>query len=500
MQYVSTRSLTESISSQEAIKSGIASDGGLFVPTNLPYLTSELLQRYKQMSYSEIALDILKTFLSDYDIQDLEHAIQSAYNKEIFDDEKITPILKLDDNLFIHELWHGPTSAFKDLALQILPNLLTAAMKKSNDAKKTAVLVATSGDTGKAALEGFKNVKDTVIIVFYPENGVSTVQKLQMQTQQGENVYVCGINGNFDDAQTGVKSIFADEDLRSQINNKGWSFSSANSINWGRLAPQIVYYVYSYVEMMKNGWIDPDEDFNIAVPTGNFGNILAAYYAKKMGVPIHRLICASNSNNVLSDFIKTGTYDIMRKFHTTISPSMDILISSNLERLLFDLANRDPIKINNMMKVLKETGSFKIDESSLRKFKSIFWGDWADEEETKQAIKETYSELGYLLDPHTAVAKLVLDKYRKETKDSRKSVVVSTASPFKFAEDVLFALTGEALIGDNDGFTAIKSLSELTGSSIPAQILSLKDKTILHTESCEIIELKKTVCKIFETL
>lgn len=493
MNYVSTRDRGIVVSSMKAIKSGISQDGGLFVPVKIPSLSERLLNSMAASDYAGRASLMLAEYLPDYSIEDLNESAYGAYNKKTFDTDSIAPVVKLCDDLFSLELWHGPTCAFKDIALQILPRLMTKALKKTGENAEIAILVATSGDTGKAALEGFKDVPQTSIIVFYPENGVSDIQRLQMVSQEGANVYVAAIEGNFDDAQTAVKAIFTDAELKTQMLNSGIRFSSANSINWGRLVPQIVYYVSAYIDMVKNKWLREGESFNVAVPTGNFGNILAAYYAKVSGLPIHKLICASNSNNVLSDFISTGVYDAGRKFFTTISPSMDILISSNLERLLFELADRDDAKVRSWMTDLKENQKFDIGSKALSSLKNAFWGGWADETQTMQAINSTQKAMNYVLDPHTAVAKWVLDDYRNQTGDYRKCLLVSTASPFKFAEHVLKALDIKSAIGESDEFEQLDLLSKVSGMTVPQALSSLKGKKIIHTTYCAKSDIKATV-------
>jgi threonine synthase len=493
MNYISTRDRMIRVSSMEAIKYGISQDGGLFVPVNIPLLSDDLLHSMATSDYALRAATLLAEYMPDYSQEDLIECVNGAYNEKTFDNDSIAPVVKISEDLFSLELWHGPTCAFKDIALQILPRLMTKALKKTGENAEIAILVATSGDTGKAALEGFKDVPQTSIIVFYPENGVSDMQRLQMVSQEGTNVHVAAIEGNFDDAQTAVKAIFTDAELKTRMLNAGIRFSSANSINWGRLVPQIVYYISAYIDMVKNKWLEEGESFNVAVPTGNFGNILAAYYAKASGLPIHKLICASNSNNVLSDFINTGTYDAGRKFFNTISPSMDILISSNLERLLFELADRDDAKVRSWMANLKENQKFDIGNCALHSLKSTFWGGWADETQTMRAINATHKTMNYTLDPHTAVAKWVLDNYRNQTGDYRKCLLVSTASPFKFAKDVLKALDIKSAIGESDEFEQLDLLSKVSGMTVPQALSSLKGKKIIHTTRCTKSDMKDTV-------
>lgn len=378
MQYQSTRDKNINVESAVAIKTGLSFDGGLFVPISIPYISEDELKSMSSLTYNERAVKILSLFLTDFTFEEITECVDKAYNKEKFETVDIAPLYKLKDSTYFLELWHGPTCAFKDMALQILPHLLLKSVKKTGETKEVVILVATSGDTGKAALEGFKNVDGTRIIVFYPENGVSRIQKLQMATQDGNNVDVAAINGNFDDAQTGVKTIFSDKEYAKVLEQNDFMLSSANSINWGRLVPQIIYYFSAYCNLIKNNEIDLGEQINFVVPTGNFGNILAAYYAKKMGLPINKLICASNKNNVLTDFINTGVYDRNRNFHTTSSPSMDILISSNLERLLFHITNGDDLKVKNWMNELKEKGKYEIPESTKHVIKQIFWAGFCN--------------------------------------------------------------------------------------------------------------------------
>ena len=480
MFYLSTRDSSLKMSSMEIIKQGISSEGGLFVPEYIPKLMQQDIEDMREMDYRQRAFEVLSLFLTDYSQDDLVDIIKAAYGSHNFDCPEIVPLIDLDSNLFIQELWHGPTYAFKDMALQILPHLMTTAALRTGDAKEMVILVATSGDTGKAALEGFKDVDGTRVVVFYPNGGVSNIQKLQMVTQEGRNVHVVAVDGNFDDTQTAVKSIFTNRDFNSSLERQGRRFSSANSINWGRLVPQIVYYVSAYIDLINDRALAEGEEFNVVVPTGNFGNILAAYYAKNMGIPIGKLICASNRNNVLTDFINTGTYNRKRSFYKTISPSMDILISSNLERLLFELCGRQDGQVEKWMKDLKEMGQYSLDDQSLKKLKSHLWGGYANEEQTLEAIRETYSSYNYVIDPHTAVGKWVYDEYRKETGDTRKTLLASTASPFKFHEDVLRAILDLESIKDKDEFQGLKTLESISGLEIPAGLEDLKNKPIVH--------------------
>ncbi len=484
MFYRSTRNKDTAIKSAEAIVKGISQEGGLFVPYEFPVISLDEISKLADMDYNERAAFVLSKFLTDFTPEEIEECVNKAYTSEKFG-ENITPLLKLCSGEYVLELWHGPTCAFKDMALQLLPHLLTVSMKKAGDGKTVFILVATSGDTGKAALEGFKDVDGTSILVFYPESGVSPMQKLQMNTQQGDNVAVCGVKGNFDDAQSGVKSIFTNPEIVNELAEKGMVFSSANSINWGRLVPQVVYYISCYCDLLKSGEIIKGEPINFVVPTGNFGNILAAYYARRMGLPIAKLICASNSNNILTDFINTGRYDRNRPFFTTISPSMDILISSNLERLLFDLTGCDDQKVQDMMKKLSGLGYYEVDEPLHKAICEVFYGGYCDDEGTKRAISRYFKEKGYLCDTHTAVAFDVYEQYKAKTGDKTKSVIVSTASPFKFATSVLNAL-GTDFPEDGDEFEAVDALSSATGCEAPESLRTLRDKPVRFRNSCSV--------------
>lgn len=488
MSFTSTRNKKVAVSASQAIKQGISGDGGLFVPQAFHKFSAEELKGLCAMSYCERASLVLSYLLDDYSTEEIKGAVEKAYSQEKFGSANPAPLVKLSENAFSLELWHGPTCAFKDMALQILPHLITLSMQKTNEDKTVVILVATSGDTGKAALEGFKDVDGIKIIVFYPNEGVSNIQKLQMTTQEGENVDVFGINGNFDDAQNGVKAIFTDEKVLELMNENGFVFSSANSINWGRLAPQIVYYISAYCDLVSSGEIAFGEKINFSVPTGNFGNILAAYYAKKMGLPIHKLICASNVNNVLTQFINDGVYDKNRRFFTTISPSMDILISSNLERLLFDLLDCDDVKLKAFMQDLKEKGSYKIDEVLHSKLKEIFYGGFCDDIATKEEISKTFVHQKYVSDTHTAVAIKVYDDYVKQTGDKTKTVIASTANPYKFNKAVLEAITGKN-IDKTDEFSLIDELSRLTGLEVPKELATLNEKQVRFNKTFEKNEL-----------
>ena len=489
MLYNSTRDNNAVVESCEAIAHGISKEGGLFVPQSVPAFTAEDFKKLKEMSYVERAQYVFRPFLTDFTEDELKYCAEGAYLGS-FDNDLPAPLKALDDKVNILELWHGPTCAFKDLALQILPYLLTTSADKVGGGKKTVILVATSGDTGKAALEGFKDVRNTEIMVFYPNDGVSAMQQLQMNTQKGENVYVCAINGNFDDAQTGVKTIFTDDAVKAVLAENNMEFSSANSINWGRLAPQIIYYVSAYCDLLDKGEDYLKDGFNVVVPTGNFGNILAAYYAKTMGVPINKLICASNSNNVLTDFLRTGTYDRNRSFYTTISPSMDILISSNLERMLYELTGHDDKQVAAWQNSLKADGKYTVSDDVFAKLKELFYGGFCSEESTAETIKKTFDEFGYLIDTHTAVAVSVYDDYKKETGDDRPVVIASTASPYKFAGSVLEAL-GEAV--PESEFDAVKLLSEKTDTVIPAPIAALENAQVRFDNVCNKEDMNKVV-------
>ena len=470
MELISTRNTNERLEALDASLRGIAPDGGLYVPAYFPRFGE--INSLLGMSYQELAAYVLGLYFDNVDA--LGALTEAAY--ESFDDERVAPVKKIAESEYVMELWHGPTLAFKDMALSILPRLMSAAMKDAAD-KDVLILVATSGDTGKAALEGFCDVPGTRIVVFYPDDGVSDMQRLQMVTQEGANTHVVAVRGNFDDAQNGVKAIFGDSAFANIVNQKGYTLSSANSINFGRLAPQIAYYIWAYAELRGRGEIAEGETINFVVPTGNFGNILAAYYAKQMGLPIGKLVCASNKNNVLTDFFNKGEYTLKRNFYKTMSPSMDILISSNLERLLFELVGRDAGAVGAMMQRLKDEGDYAIDGAAKDALSADFYADWCSEEETMACIKDTFDKYGYLLDTHTAVAVGVYEKY-KRTGDQTKTVIVSTASPYKFPQDVLSSL------GENtDGMSAFdmaKRLSDITGTLVPQQIKALEKKPVRH--------------------
>lgn len=495
MFYKSTRDKTKKVTSAQAITKGLSDEGGLFVPESLPLISNERLLSLKDLSYQERAINILSDFLTDFSKEQLEHCVNNAYSDGKFKSDSITEISHLFQGTYMLELWHGPTCAFKDMALQLLPYLLTTSAKIVKNEKEIVILVATSGDTGKAALEGFKNVDGTKIIVFYPVHGVSPMQKRQMTTQDGENVYVCAINGNFDDAQTAVKTIFTDKEFASLMEQNKKMFSSANSINWGRLVPQIVYYISSYCDLLKNEEIILGEKINVVVPTGNFGNILAAYYAKKMGLPIDKLICASNENKVLTDFINTGVYNKNREFKATISPSMDILISSNLERLLFDLADEDDSLINKWYTSLNNEGIYTVSDSVKEKLNDNFYGGFCTDNETKETIKKIFDSYSYLCDTHTAVAVKVYEDYVKATNDNKKVLIASTANPYKFTNSVLGSLVD---VNTDDEYEQIEQMNNITGLEIPLALSSLKNSEIRFDGSIQKVEIKSKVKEILK--
>ncbi len=483
MSFFSTRG-GSCVTASQAILWGLAKDGGLFVPSMFPQISLERLSALSGTSYQNHAERILRSFLEDYSIAEIEEAVQAAYDPSAWDDHTIAPVKTLEDNLHVVELFHGPTLAFKDIALKLLPHLVRMAAEKNDEKREVSILTATSGDTGKAALEGFKDVPGTSCTVFYPSEGVSDVQKLQMVTSEGENTHVIGVDGNFDDAQKGVKELFKDEQFREKLNAMGKLPSSANSINFGRLAPQIVYYFTTYTRLVKRGALRMGQHINFVVPTGNFGDILAGYYAKCMGLPIHRLICASNKNNVLTDFFESGTYDVDREFFKTTSPSMDILVSSNLERLLYEYAGRDADQVREWMQELSEEKVFSIGVQRSKELKKIFWADYADDEMTAAEIRRVFERNEYLMDPHTAVASHVLQQYRLKTGDQTTAVIVSTASPYKFAPDVAAALLGKDAVEDLDFFACAKRLEKLSGIAIPKQVRELRDLPVRHTATC----------------
>lgn len=485
--YTSTRNANEKATASQAILKGLAEDGGLFVPEYIPGLTVSM-EQLKAMSYQETAYEVMKLYFTDFTEEELKKCINSAYDSK-FDTPEIAPLVKADDAYYL-ELFHGSTIAFKDMALSILPYLMITSARKNHVKNDIVILTATSGDTGKAALAGFADVEGTKIIVFYPKDGVSPIQQKQMVTQRGENTFVVGINGNFDQAQTGVKQMFSDKVLAEEMAAKGYQFSSANSINIGRLVPQIAYYVYAYAKMAAKGELADGEAMNVVVPTGNFGNILAAYYAKQMGVPIQKLICASNENKVLYDFFRTGSYDKNREFILTSSPSMDILISSNLERLIFQIAGRDAEKNKAFMSELSGQGSYQITEA-MRAQLADFYGNYASEEETAAIIKKLYEETGYVIDTHTAVAACVYEKYKADSSDTTKTVVASTASPYKFTRSVMTAI--DASYDSMTDFELVDELEKISKVKVPQAIEDIRSAEVLHKTVCEVNEMPKVV-------
>lgn len=481
MKYISTRGYEASVDSAQAIIKGLADDGGLFVPDAIPTIDEKFLSSLLDISYLERAKKIISLFLSDFTNDEINTCVDNAYAKGKFDTDKIVPTVEVAPNNYLLELWHGPTSAFKDMALQLLPQFISTSLKKLQDKSNLVILVATSGDTGKAALDGFKDVDQTKIIVFYPEEGVSKIQRLQMLTQAGSNVSVVAVKGNFDDAQSGVKAIFSNKGYNALLAEKGYKLSSANSINWGRLLPQIVYYFSAYANLINTNKISMGDKVDFAVPTGNFGDILAGFYAKSMGLPVNRLVCASNSNNVLTDFLKTGTYDRNREFFKTISPSMDILISSNLERLLYHITN-DAVKVKNYMQQLQTTGKYTVDEETLHKIQETFSAGYLNDTDTKKCIHDIYANYQYVADTHTAVAWQVAQDYKASVKDNIPMVILSTASPYKFSDNVLASL-GEKCSND-DEFTLLDKLAKVNNDPIPQGLAKLKTLPILHDKKC----------------
>ena len=498
MKYISTRGYEEKFTAQEAIIKGIAPDGGLFVPESIPQLTEDDIEQMKTMSFCEISARVLSKYLDDFSEDELLGYTRQAYSEEKWGENPI-PLVQLNsynEREYILELWHGPTCAFKDVALQLLPHLMTASMKKTGESRKICILTATSGDTGKAALEGFKDLPGTEIIVFYPTGGVSEAQKLQMITTEGSNTHVIAVNGCFDDAQTGVKKIFSDKAFNDELIAGGIKLSSANSINWGRLAPQIAYYVYSYIELLRTEKIEKGEAINIVVPTGNFGNILAAWFAKKMGIPVRKLICASNKNKVLCDFFSSGKYDRNRDFYKTTSPSMDILISSNLERLLFEITDGDYKQVSDWMNELNTKGVYKVDEKTLKKMQMIFVGGFADETGVAKTILDVYDRTDHVVDTHTAVGFNIYNRYHTRSGDETKTVFASTASPFKFSPAVMDAIRGEGFSEGKSNDEIIKALSDESGLQIPEAIKDLSSKPVLHTDVIDKEEMESKVRSI----
>ncbi|MBQ5330236.1 MAG: threonine synthase [Oscillospiraceae bacterium] len=497
MLYKSTRDSSLRLTSAEAIIKGISDEGGLFVPESIPQMSLDTIVSLGDKTYPERAAEIFKLFLDDMTDAEIRYCTDNAYSEKNFDHASVTELAELFEGTYVLELWHGPTCAFKDMALQILPYLLTTSMKKLGVDKKVVILVATSGDTGKAALEGFADVEGTSIMVFYPVDGVSAMQKKQMTTQSGKNVSVCAVKGNFDDCQNGVKAIFTDEAIKEKLSAKGRVFSSANSINWGRLAPQIIYYISAYADLVKNGSIKAGDPVNICVPTGNFGNILAAFYAKRMGLPVNKLICASNSNNVLTDFLTTGVYDRNRDFYTTVSPSMDILISSNLERLLYILTDGNDALIREWFGSLASKGRYEVNEDVKKKLSEEFAAGFADDEACKAEIKKVYDKYSYTLDTHTAVAVKVYEDYKTRTGDETRTIIASTASPYKFGTAVLEAITGSA---PEDEFEKVDKLFEVSSFPVPASLAALKTKAVRFDKTVDRAEMADFVLETVEKI
>jgi threonine synthase len=491
MNFISTRDKTKEVSASRAIVDGISPDGGLYVPKVFPRLSAEQIKGLSALSYIDRCMLILKKFITDIEAPALENAASAAY-KNKFDEDDPAPVLKVDKGLFVLELFHGPTAAFKDIALTLLPSLMREAKRVQKTDGRTLILTATSGDTGKAALEGFMDIDGFDIIVFYPSEGVSEMQKLMMTAQEGGNLSVCAVDGNFDDCQSGVKALFADAEFNKKLRSYGVSLSSANSINIGRLLPQIVYYFSAYADIAASGEIDFGDAVNFCVPTGNFGNILAGLYAKQMGLPINKLICASNGNNILTDFFNCGVYDVNRKFFKTISPSMDILISNNLERFLFELCMRDDVAVRAYAADLKTKGGYTVTAAQKSAAARDIYAGYADEKQTRLSIKEFLNKYDYLLDPHTAVAAAVYGGYVAKTADATPTVLVSTASPYKFAADVYEAAAG---VREADCFKAVKALEALTAVEVPPAIAALKTKKVLHRRACKKEGIKEVVAE-----
>ena len=484
MFYTSTRDKSVKVTAAQAITNGISAEGGLYVPCEIPEVSRDFIRELAALDYIGRAKKILSLYLTDFSEEELDYCVQGAYKAGKFSAKEVAPTVELEKGVNILELWHGPTCAFKDMALQLLPYLLTTSAKKTADGKQIVILVATSGDTGKAALEGFKDVENTNVLVFYPNDGVSAMQKLQMCTQEGKNVAVCAIKGNFDDAQTSVKEIFTSAQVKEKLAANNMMFSSANSINWGRLVPQIVYYFSTYCDLLNQGKIALGDKINIVVPTGNFGNILAAYYAREMGLPVKKLICASNANNVLTEFIESGFYNKDRDFYTTVSPSMDILVSSNLERLLFHLSGENDDFVKSCMEGLFEDGHYTVDKSVYEKIRGIFEGGCCDDAATKQTIGDVYKRFSYLCDTHTAVAVEVYYNYARKSGDTTPCVIASTASPYKFSPAVLEAV-GSADAVCEDGFVMMERLHEITGEPIPAPLAAIQSKPVRFNQVTE---------------
>lgn len=497
MALISTRG-GQAVTASQAILRGIAPDGGLYVPQEFPAFSLEQIGRMTEMTYQQRAVEVMSAFLDDYTREEVEEAVAAAYGAQ-FDTPDIAPLKRVSRTFSVLELHHGPTLAFKDMALQILPHLMRMAARKNGENREVFILVATSGDTGKGALEGFSDVPGTRCAVFYPRDGVSAAQKLQMVTQQGENVHVIAVEGNFDDAQTGVKEIFADSAFKEKLAAQGRVLSSANSINFGRLLPQVVYYFSAYAQMLCMGEIKLGDKVNFCVPTGNFGNILAAYYARCCGLPVGKLICASNKNNVLADFFSSGYYDVKeRRFSRSISPSMDILISSNLERLLFEISGRDAAQVTAWMRELREGKFYDIGSQRLMRMQRVFYGGWATDEDTRAEINRTLRQHRYLVDPHTAVAIFVERGYRFMTGDVTPCIMVSTANPYKFGRDVLIAVRGVEAAADKDDFACCQVLAEETGTKVPERIAQLPGLPVLHTAHCAKDKLRESLLAVLE--
>jgi len=497
MSFFSTRGGSV-VTASQAILRGLAPGGGLYVPSMFPMVSLDRTVALSRMSYPQRAQEILSLYLDDFTPAEIGNAVSAAYGQGRFTDPAVAPLKPLDERTYVLELFHGPTLAFKDMALQLLPHLTTLSARKNGENREVSILVATSGDTGKAALEGFRDVSGTSCTVFYPLDGVSDVQRLQMVTTGGENTHVIAVRGNFDDAQTGVKELFASEAFAAEMDQRGKTRSSANSINFGRLVPQVVYYFSAYADLVARGAVRAGNPVNFCVPTGNFGNILAAYYAREMGLPVGRLICASNRNNVLTDFFDKGTYSTHRVFFKTKSPSMDILVSSNLERLLFEAADRDGELISTWMRLLKEKGSFSVGDQRRDWLASVFWAGFADDMATVDEIGRCFSLNHYLLDTHTAVASSVLRQYRVATSDPTPTVLVATASPYKFARDVLAGIAGEERAGGLDAFACSEELERLSGVPMPDQVRRLRDLPVRHRAECEKTDMGQAVLREFD--
>ena len=497
MSFFSTRG-ESCVTASQAILYGLAPDGGLYVPAMFPTVPMQRISSFCEMDYVQRAVSILKRYLEDFSIPEIEEAVRAAYSPDRFDTPEIAPVKQIDDSTWVQELFHGPTLAFKDVALQLLPHLTRLAAAKNGEQREISILVATSGDTGKAALEGFRDVPGTSCTVFYPLDGVSDVQKLQMVTTGGENTDVIAVKGNFDDAQTGVKELFSSPEFREEMSRRGKVLSSANSINFGRLVPQVVYYFTAYADLVNQRAIAPGDPVNFCVPTGNFGNILAGYYARNMGLPVNKLICASNRNNVLTDFFNSGIYSTHRTFFRTMSPSMDILVSSNLERLLYEAADRDGNLIKTWMQQLKECGSYSVGEQRREWLAGVFWAECADNKDTLIEIRRRFNEDHYLMDPHTAVAGHVLRQYRMQENDPTPTVILATASPYKFSADVLRGIAGMDAAEGKDAFACSEELEKLTGIPMPAQVRALRELPVRHQAVCERDAMGAAVLKEFD--